>query len=73
MNIIPKEDLFVIFIDSDYNPYRSIQAFFKAVQLEKNKNIKTIKLVSRGTIEEKLAFDGEFKVLRGDLYVKPIN
>lgn len=61
----------VIFYDSDWNPQVDLQAMDRAHRIGQTKTVTVYRLVSKGTIEEKMIFQALRKLKLGDVMKKP--
>lgn len=63
----------VIFIDSDFNPYRDIQAFCRAYRIGQKNKVMVYRLVSKFTVEEKIVENATKKLMLGEMIINPID
>ena len=62
----------IIFTDSDFNPYRDIQAISRAHRLGQQNNVKVLRLVSKHTVEEKIIEIATKKLLLEEIVLNPM-
>lgn len=62
----------VIFVDSDFNPYRDIQAFCRAYRIGQKNKVMVYRLVSKFTVEEKIVENATKKMMLGEMIINPI-
>jgi len=63
----------VIFVDSDFNPYRDIQAFCRAYRIGQKNKVMVYRLVSKFTVEEKIVENATKKLMLGEMIINPID
>lgn len=63
----------IIFTDSDYNPYRDIQAISRAHRIGQKNKVKVLRIVSKYTAEEKIIEVATKKLLLEEIVINPIN
>lgn len=63
----------IIFTDSDYNPYRDIQAISRAHRIGQKKKVKVLRIVSKFTAEEKIIEIATKKLLLEEIVINPIS
>ena len=63
----------VIFVDSDFNPYRDIQAFCRAYRIGQKNNVMVYRLVSAYTVEEKIVDNANKKLMMGEMIMNPVD
>lgn len=63
----------VIFVDSDFNPYRDIQAFCRAYRIGQKNKVMVYRLVSNHTVEEKIVENATKKLMLGEMIMNPID
>mmetsp|Transcript_36052 Transcript_36052/g.32431 ORF Transcript_36052/g.32431 Transcript_36052/m.32431 type:complete len:156 (-) Transcript_36052:1526-1993(-) len=63
----------VIFVDSDFNPYRDIQAFCRAYRIGQKNKVMVYRLVSNHTVEEKIVENATKKLMLGEMIINPID
>ena len=63
----------VVFIDSDFNPYRDIQAFCRAYRIGQKNKVMVYRLVSKYTVEEKIVENATKKLMLGEMIINPID
>ena len=57
----------VILFDSDFNPYRDIQAVSRAHRIGQQRKVNIFRLVSKGSVEEKIIENAKKKLVLGNL------
>jgi SNF2 family DNA or RNA helicase len=62
----------VIFCDSDFNPYRDIQAISRAHRIGQERKVKVLRLVSKYSVEEKIIECALKKMLLENIVINPI-
>lgn len=63
----------IIFTDSDFNPYRDLQAISRAHRMGQVKKVKVYRLVSKYTAEERIIEIATKKLLLEEIIINPIN
>lgn len=63
----------IIFTDSDYNPYRDIQAISRAHRIGQKNKVKVLRIVSKYTAEEKIIEVATKKLLLEEIVINPIS
>jgi len=63
----------VVFVDSDFNPYRDIQAFCRAYRIGQKNKVMVYRLVSKYTVEEKIVENATKKLMLGEMIINPID
>ena len=63
----------IIFTDSDFNPYRDLQAISRAHRMGQVKKVKVYRLVSKYTAEERIIGIATKKLLLEEIIINPIN
>ena len=63
----------IIFVDSDFNPYRDIQAISRAHRIGQKNKVKVLRLASKYTAEEKIIEVATKKLLLEEIIINPIN
>lgn len=63
----------IIFIDSDFNPFKDIQAISRAHRMGQKDKIKVIRIVSQYTVEEKVLEIAKRKLLLEEIFINPLN
>lgn len=63
----------IIFTDSDFNPYRDLQAISRAHRMGQMNKVKVYRLVSKYTAEERIIEIATKKLLLEEIIINPIN
>ncbi|CAD8047864.1 unnamed protein product [Paramecium primaurelia] len=63
----------IIFTDSDFNPYRDLQAISRAHRMGQTNKVKVFRLVSKYTAEERIIQIATKKLLLEEIIINPIN
>ena len=63
----------IIFVDSDFNPYRDLQAISRAHRMGQKNIVKVYRLVSKFTAEEKIIEIASKKLLLESIIIKPLS
>lgn len=63
----------IVFTDSDFNPYRDLQAISRAHRMGQIRKVKVYRLVSKYTAEERIIEIATKKLLLEEIIINPIN
>lgn len=63
----------IFFIDSDFNPYRDVQAISRAHRMGQVSRVKVYRLVSKFSAEERIIEIATKKLLLESIIINPIN
>lgn len=63
----------MFFTDSDFNPYRDVQAISRAYRMGQKSKVKVYRLVSKYSAEERIIEVATRKLLLESIVINPIN